>query len=779
MPRPISAIHDSFGGREQRLSLRLTLKTGAQISRLDIPAISVYLSEEEAGMNKEAVASAAFANQILPQFSIPAARSLQERPARVLKYGDTFALFDPNGDITSMPGSPEGIFYRDTRHLSHLRLSICGMPPMLLSSTMRDDNAALTCDLTNPDLYRSEGLILEHDLIHLRRVKFVWKSATFERIAVRNFGERRERIVLQIEFAADFADLFEVRGSRRERHGTFHPTQVKADAAKISYTGLDGLLRETRLRFAPQPGDLDANRAIFELDLMPHERAVIFIEIRCNTRPGGLPASNQFFTSLRESRRALRRSASRATAIATSNDVFNEGIRRSIADLYMLTTDLPEGPYPYAGIPWFSTVFGRDALITAMQTLWADPAIARGVLGHLAATQATAKDDAADAEPGKILHEARRGEMAALGEVPFRRYYGSVDATPLFVMLAGAYLERTADVATLRRLWPNIEAALRWIDVYGDRDRDGFVEYGRKSEEGLINQGWKDSHDSIFHADGSVARGPIALVEVQGYVFAAKRAAASIAQRLDLPERALRLDRQAEELQRRFDAAFWDDALGTYVLALDGDKRPCRVRSSNAGHALFSGIALPERAGPVVNGLMSNASYSGWGIRTIATSESRYNPMSYHNGSVWPHDNGLIAMGFGRYGLKHPLMRLLTALFDASLFLELKRLPELFCGFARRAHTGPTAYPVACAPQAWSSASVFAMVGALLGISFEPAARRICLMRPMLPAWLDTLKLSNLRLGGAAVDLLLERRGEEVAPHVVRRSGDVDVVMTA
>jgi glycogen debranching enzyme len=741
--------------------------------------ISIYLSEEEAGMNKEAVASAAFASQTLPQFSIPAARSLQERPARVLKYGDTFALFDPNGDIISMPGGPEGIFYRDTRHLSHLRLSICDMRPMLLSSTMRDDNAALTCDLTNPDLYRSEDLILEHDLIHLRRVKFVWKSATFERIAVRNFSERRERIALRIEFAADFADLFEVRGSRRDRHGTFHPTQVKADTAKISYTGLDGLLRETRLRFAPQPRELEANQAIFELDLMPQERAVIFIEIGCNTRPAGLPASNQFFTSLRESRRALRRSASRATAIATSNDVFNEGIRRAIADLYMLTTDLPEGPYPYAGIPWFNTVFGRDALITAMQTLWADPAIARGVLGHLAATQSTAKDDAADAEPGKILHEARHGEMAALGEVPFRRYYGSVDATPLFVMLAGAYLERTADVASLRRLWPNIEAALQWIDVYGDRDRDGFVEYGRASEEGLINQGWKDSPDSIFHADGSLARGSIALVEVQGYVFAAKRAAASIARRLDLPERALQLDREAEELQRRFDAAFWDDALGTYVLALDGDKRPCQVRSSNAGHALFTGIALPERAEPVVNGLMSSASYSGWGIRTIASSESRYNPMSYHNGSVWPHDNGLIALGFARYGFRRQVMQVFKGLFEASNYIDLRRLPELFCGFSRMPTQGPTFYPVACSPQAWAATAPLALLQACMGLRFDPENRHVIFNRPVLPEFLGEVRLTGLAIADAKIDVELRRTGTDVVVNVLSRQGDISATSTS
>lgn len=728
-------------------------------------------------MNKEAPPT--FANAPLPQFSIPAPRSLQERPARTLKYGDMFALFDQNGDIISGPGNPEGIFYRDTRHLSHLSLSICETRPMLLSSAMRDDNAALTCDLTNPDLYRADYVVLEHDLIHLRRVKFLWKSAIFERIAIRNFSNKREQIKLQLEFAADFADLFEVRGSHRESRGTFHPNEVTKDTVTTAYTGLDGRRRQTRLRFAPQPMRVDGNRAVFDLDLDPHDRAVIFIEIRCDAPTSSLPAHKVFFTALRDSRRTLRHSASRATAIVTSNEVFNEGIRRAIADLYMLTTDLPEGPYPYAGIPWFSTVFGRDGIITAMQTLWADPMITRGVLGYLAATQAKTKDDAADAEPGKILHEARHGEMAELGEVPFRRYYGSVDATPLFIMLAGAYLERTGDINEIRRLWPHIEAALQWIEVYGDRDRDGFVEYGRKTQEGLINQGWKDSQDSIFHADGSLARGPIALVEVQGYVYAAKRAAAHMARRLGFDDRALLLDRAAEDLRCRFDEAFWDEELGTYVLALDGDKRPCRVRTSNAGHALFAGIARPERATQVMKGLLGSAFFSGWGIRTVATSESRYNPMSYHNGSVWPHDNGLIALGFARYGFRRQVTQVFKGLFEASMYIDLRRLPELFCGFARLRTQAPTFYPVACSPQAWAATAPLALLQACLGLRFDPEHRQVIFDRPVLPEFLDEVKLTGLAVADAKIDVQVGRTRTGVAVNVLSRTGDISVTSTS
>ena len=539
-------------------------------------------------------------------FSIPAAASLQERRPRTLKHGDTFAVLDQTGDIVSDAASPEGIFHCDTRHLSQLRLAIGGARPMLLSSTLRDDNATLTCDLSNPDLYEDGHLTLGHDLMHLRRSKFLWNAGCYERVAIRNFGDRPHHVRLTLDFAADFADLFEVRGTRRARRGTLHPPELAGDLVTLGYTGIDQRRRTTRLRFAPTPTRLEAGRALFEFDLEAHGKTVVFIEIQCEPAAPVPEPRAEFFASLRQARRTLRRSSARAASIETSNEIFNEAVRRAVSDLYMLITDLPSGPYPYAGIPWFSTPFGRDAMITALQTLWMDPTIARGVLAHLAANQAQHTDALADAEPGKILHEMRHGEMAELGEVPFRCYYGSVDSTPLFVMLCGAYLERTGDLAFVRRLWPNVEAALGWIDRYGDRDGDGFVEYGRRSREGLINQGWKDSLDSVFHSDGTLAHGPIALAEVQGYVY--RRAAGRCGDRpaaQRLHDRVAALEHQAEDLRIRFEAEFWDDALGTYVLALDGDKRQCRVRTSNAGQVLFTGIAAAARAERVVQQLMS------------------------------------------------------------------------------------------------------------------------------------------------------------------------------
>jgi glycogen debranching enzyme len=715
----------------------------------------------------------------IAQFYISAAASLQERRPRILKHNDTFGLFDHNGDVLSGAGSPEGIYHLDTRHLSLSHLLLCGTRPLLLSSTVRDDNAMLRCDLTNADLYEGHDRVLEHDLIHLRRSKFFWRSACFERLAIRNFSADKQHLTLEFEFAADFADIFEVRGAQRERRGILHPPEVGADAVTLAYTGLDNRRRETTLRFTPTPSQLTANRAAFDFVLEPHGRAAVFIEVSCNRTFCTRPAGDEFFRAFRGAIRNLRAACSGAATIETSNEIFNEAIRRSHSDLYMLLTELPEGSYPYAGIPWFSTIFGRDGLIAALQTLWMDPSIARGVLAHLSGNQAMVEDGFTDAEPGKILHEVRRGEMAELGEVPFRRYYGSVDATPLFIMLAGAYLQRTGDINFLQSIWPNIEAALSWIETYGDRDGDGFVEYGRRAPRGLTNQGWKDSHDSVFHADGSLAQGPIALVEVQAYVYAATEAAATIARRLGLNLRASELMRRASDFLVRFDATFWDDELGCYVLALDGAKRPCRVRTSNAGHALYTGIALKERAEPLVRGLMSSDFFSGWGIRTVASTELRYNPMSYHNGSVWPHDNAMIAQGFARYNFAAAAARVFDGLFAASIYIDLRRLPELFCGFPRQRSQGPTFYPVACAPQAWAATVPMSLLQSCLGLSFDPDKRMITLRRPVLPAFLDQVILRGLSIGDARANIRARRSGRETVIDLLSTEGDIGVRLDA
>jgi len=714
--------------------------------------------------------------EVIPEtpFYIPATGSAS-RPRRTLKHDDTFIVLDSHGDIGASAGGSDGLFNCDTRFLSRLELSIDGVEPLLLGSNVRDDNTVLTVDLTNPDMYVDDRLALAKDTLHVVRTIFLWRDTAYQRLAIRNHGDRAIDVHLTIAFDSDFADLFEVRGLRRQRRGLLGRHVEEPATAFLSYRGLDATLRQTVLNFDPPPSELAVGNAGYRLKLAPREAKPIFFTASC-----GIPEAPKLVPMLRAMRdlqRNRRAISHNAATIETSNDLFNEVLCRSMADLHMLTTATPQGPYPYAGIPWYSTTFGRDGLITALQMLWLDPRLARGVLRRLATFQAKGSDDASDAEPGKILHEMRAGEMAALHEVPFGLYYGSVDSTPLFVMLAALYAERTGDDATVRELWPAIEAALAWIDGPGDRDGDGFVEYHRATEQGLANQGWKDSHDAIFHADGRLAEGPIALAEVQGYVYCAKQLAANCAERMGRNERARRLRDEAALLARRFDEKFWCPQIETYALALDGRKEQCRVRSSNAGQVLFTGIAKPERAAKVADGLLRSQFFSGWGIRTIANTEARYNPMSYHNGSIWPHDNALIALGLARYGAKSSIERLFKGLFDAATYMELRRLPELFCGFQRGRGRGPTLYPVACAPQAWASATPFTLLEASLGLQFDPATDEIRLRNPRLPAFLDEVVLRNLQLKQSSVDLKIRRHANDVSVEVLERRGPIQVAV--
>lgn len=712
-----------------------------------------------------------------PHYAIAASANLQERRTLTLKYGDTFAVFDHRGDIGGEPGNSEGLYHRDTRILSQFQLLLEESRPLLLSSMTQDDNAVFSADLSNPDLLIGGQIALRREQIHVHRIKFIWDRACCERVLVRNFSDHPLQVRLSLRFASDFADLFEVRGDKRARRGESSAELESDSEVLLRYIGLDQIERATRLTFAPAPTVLTTSRAAYELMLAPHEARRIYLRYGVAEHQRGEWSGRSFYRQKRSARHALHESSARAASIDSSNSVFNEVVRRCVSDLYMLVTETPQGLYPYAGTPWFSTPFGRDGIITALMTLWLDPTIAKGVLHFLAATQATTSEPERDAEPGKILHEMRHGEMANLGEVPFGRYYGSVDATPLFVLLLGEYFARTGDLETVRSLWPNAEAALRWIDVYGDRDGDGFVEYYRQSREGLANQGWKDSQDAIFYSDGRRAEGSIALCEVQAYVYGAKRHAALLALALGHHARAAALEVQAATLRQRFEEMFWCEELSVYALALDGAKQPCRVISSNSGQVLLTGIASSERAQRVTQTMLSPTIFSGWGIRTIALSEARYNPMSYHNGSVWPHDNGLIAMGMARYGHKHAAGKVFGALFDAAKYMDLRRLPELFCGFVRRQRNAPTQYPVACSPQAWASASILCLVQATLGLELLDSSREVAFNRPELPPFIDHIHLRNLRLSSGSADVVVHRYGDDVAVTVTRRDGDVIVVV--
>ena len=722
----------------------------------------------------EGVALPKLSLDTLPEatFYIPATGPVT-RPRRSLKHDNTFVVLDSHGDIGASAGGTDGLFHCDTRFLSHFELLLNGMQPLLLGSNLRDDNTLLTVDLTNPDMYFDDRLVLPKDTLHVVRTIFLWRDTAYQRLAIQNHGEGPVDLRLTMLFDSDFADLFEVRGLRREHRGTINREVARPATTVLSYQGLDARLRQTVLRFDPTPSELTATTVSYRLSIAPKEFTPVCCTIGCGAPEPPKPVP--LLRGLRAVHRNHRSVSHNAATVETSNDLFNEVLCRSMSDLYMLMTNTPQGRYPYAGIPWYSTTFGRDGLITALQMLWLDPRIAQGVLRRLAALQAKTDDPASDAQPGKILHEMREGEMAALREVPFGLYYGTVDATPLFVMLAGLYAERTGDDATIVDLWPAIEAALAWIDGPGDPDGDGFVEYYRATEEGLANQGWKDSQDAIFHADGHLAEGPIALAEVQGYVYCAKLLAARCAKRLGRMHDARRLKAEADLLAERFDAAFWCPELGTYALALDGKKEPCRVRSSNAGQVLFTGIARPDRAIQVGDGLLRPHFFSGWGIRTIANTEARYNPMSYHNGSIWPHDNALIALGLARYGMKGSVERVFKGLFDAATYMEMRRLPELFCGFQRGRGRGPTLYPVACSPQAWASATPFTLIEASLGLQFDPAANEIRLHNPSLPSFLQEVVLRNLHLKESSVDLKVRRHAHDVSVEILERRGDIQV----
>jgi glycogen debranching enzyme len=712
--------------------------------------------------------------EIENRYYILASSSLAAEVDRVLKHGETFAVFDRYGDIKPVGVGEHGLYHEGTRFLSTLLLGFAEDRPLLLSSNVKEDNSLIAVDLTNPDMVNEGIVTTPRGSVHLSRTKVLWDGTCHERFTLRNYGLTQVSVPMVLRFDADYADIFEVRGTHRARRGARLETRVDKTSVVLSYEGLDGVVRATRLLFDPAPVALSETEARFHVVLEAGEQVVLDVAVVCESHR--TPAMLTFRQARDAAQSLLAQGRSQGADVFTSNEQFNDWLNRSVADLSMMTSDTPVGPYPYAGVPWFNTPFGRDGIITALECLWINPTMARGVLSFLASHQASETNEARDAQPGKILHEARMGEMAALGEIPFGRYYGSHDATPLFVLLAARYYERTAEREFITTLWPAIERALAWIDRYGDLDGDGFAEYYRRSPYGLVHQGWKDSHDAVFHADGRLAEGPIALCEVQGYIYAARQGAADLAAALGHTTQAETLRRQADVLRERFEEAFWSDELGTYGLALDGAKQLCRIRTSNPGHCLFTGIASQERAERVAHLLVDERMFSGWGVRTVAAGELRYNPMAYHNGSVWPHDNALIAQGLARYGLRDAALHVLQGMFDASIFVDLHRLPELFCGFGRRPGEGPTLYPVACSPQSWAAGAVFLLLQAILGLEVSATRREVRFSHARLPPFLEDVRIRGLRVGTATLDLQLQRHEANVALKVVRRDGPVEIL---
>ncbi|WP_374343528.1 glycogen debranching N-terminal domain-containing protein [Phenylobacterium sp.] len=680
-----------------------------------------------------------------------------------LKDRDTFVVADAHGDIL---GAADGLFHNDTRLLSRFRLLLGGGPPSLLSGAISADNVFFTFNGANQDLPYPGGPIGPPGVLHVERKRFLWRERLFERIRCVNYSRDEVLTPLVIEFGADFRDMFEVRGSRRLRRGEVFPPKVGERGVTFRYQGLDGVERTSIISFSDPPARLNGARAEWLYPLRPEGRLELYLEIGATAEDP--PTRERWRDAAGQARWEMRGRVRHGARLKSSGRLFNQWLDKSRADLALLTTRMETGPYPYAGIPWFSTAFGRDAIITAWQILWFEPSLAKGVLTYLAAHQAEEVSAFRDSAPGKIMHETRKGEMPALGEVPFGRYYGGVDTTPLFVALAGAYAERTGDFKLIDDLWPNLVAAIGWIERFGDTDGDGLIDYARGAESGLANQGWKDSQDSVFHADGRFPRGPIALVEVQGYAYAACQAMARLAERRGEPYEAWA--QKADAIRRKVEDRFWMDDRQTYGIAIDGAGELCRVRSSNPGHLLFAGLPSPERAEAVIQDLKSARFESGWGVRTLAAGEARFNPMSYHNGSVWPHDTALCAAGMARYGERDGVVDLMSGLFETAAQFDM-RLPELFCGFPRAAGEPPVAYPVACLPQAWAAGSVFMLLQACLGLTVDGWAGEVRIRDPRLPIGIDRLRIDGLRVGERRVDLCFERSQGRVAVHVAGGSG--------
>ena len=718
-----------------------------------------------------------------------------EAATRVLNEGIAFVLSDEGGRLLAtkegemflyaneegnLVGGFQGmgLYYRDTRFLSLYELTVDGRPPVLLSSSAERAYMSYV-DCTNPDVWDENRISVPQQTLNIRRIRVI-DGRLFERIRFKNYNDHPIRATVEVSLGADFADIFEVRGLRRKRRGQFYRPKVDGKLITFAYRGEDDVFRQTRIDLGAQPDSVTIEegrvKVAFTLELSGHQTRLFTFVIEPvigeERRPQIL-----FDEAVHELRRSYEEWERSCTSIYTDNELFNTLLHRGQRDLRALLTDTGQGRFLAAGIPWYVAAFGRDALLTSHQILMLNPDPARDTLRLLASYQGSEVDPWRDEEPGKILHEIRLGELANAFYVPHSPYYGSVDSTPLFLMLLGTYFKWTGDRVFLQEMLPHAEAALRWIDEYGDLDGDGFVEYVRRSPRGLDNQGWKDSHNSVVHTDGSLARPPIALAEVQAYVFLAKARMGDVFEALGDVERGRELHRQADVLKKKFNEAFWIEEERYFAIALDGDKRPVSTVTSNPAHGLYCMLIEADRAPDVAARLLKPDMFSGWGIRTMSKSSVSYNPMSYHNGSVWPHDNALIAAGLKRYGFHTQTNRIATAMFETANHSDYMRLPELFCGFTRRTPNRPVSYPVACSPQAWAAGSPFLLLQAMLGLSALAHQNLLTINSPVLPPWLNTVELKNLRVGDSLLHLIFRREGDTTSFSLLHKEGSVRVIM--
>jgi glycogen debranching enzyme len=700
--------------------------------------------------------------------------------------GRTFFVSDRTGNVMP-PGAPHvGLFRDDTRYLSQIELLVNGHTPILLSATT-EGAYANRVELTVQGSVPGEGLDIPVNTIFVHREQVLEHEGLHDILQIQNFHSENAHLAIEITYDCDFMDIFQVRGILRGKSGRYFEPLITEAQIIFVYEGLDDRICTTALSFDPTPSTIFGHTARWNLDLEPRSQAritstIVTKALSKHSLPSSFTSSSIAPPWMREDQKVeeheeklhlgLTSWERDCTRFKSSNEIFNTMLSTSLLDFYSL--QISEGPNKAiaAGVPWFAALFGRDSLIASFQTLALNPSLACGTLRSLAARQGQMECADNDEEPGKILHELRFGEMTATGEVAFGRNYGSVDATPLFIILLSEYFQWTGDQDLLEEMRSPLSAALNWLIKYGDTDGDGLVEYQRKTDKGLLNQGWKDSGDAMAHADGTLAPTPIALVEEQGYVADAFRRAAALTRLLGDAEQADRLTTRSNELMQVLDKKFWLAESRYFAMALDRDKLPLAVMSSNPGHLLFTQTINVQRAKDVVTKLMAQGLFSGWGIRTLSDEERTYNPMSYHRGSVWPHDNSLIAFGMARYGYQQEASTIFAALFEASLHFRNYRLPELFCGNQRHHRDEPVQYPVSCSPQAWASGTPIVILTALLGLRPNASGGELKIMNPRLPEFLTFLEIRDLRIGNSRLDLDFLRQGDRTSCRVVGRRGE-------
>jgi len=705
--------------------------------------------------------------------------------AVVVKDEEVFLLTQPDSQVPLESNHGFGLYYHDCRFLKGYELRLGGAEPdVLVSDAARGFMAAF--ELTNPDIRMEDGHLIPKEHIGIRWERMIdgARRTLNEVITFQNVELQQVEVPVSLTFQAEFEDIFAVRGMLPERPGKLRQPSWKGNALSFIYEGKDDLYRSLVIYFSPTPQKTEGTTAHFRINLGPRESRQLLISLVISESPDlnevqpkarAQPDHNSTKASLS---RSVEEWLGLHTKVHSDSLLLNKTLERSLRDLRILRTHIAGQEFIAAGVPWFVTLFGRDSLIAALQTLAFQPGIAEQTLRVLAGYQGQQVNDWKDEEPGKILHELRIGEMARLGEVPYTPYYGTVDATPLFLILIGRHAAWTGDLTVFKELRSHIERALDWMSHYGDQNGDGYIEYKSSSEKGLINQGWKDSGDAIVNDDGRLATPPISLVEVQGYVYLAKIGLADLYQRVGEPDRADQLRREAEDLRTRFNRDFWLEDKGFYALALQADNKPVAVISSNPGQALWSGIADPDKAQRTMERLMAEDMFSGWGIRTLSDKERRYNPIGYHLGTVWPHDNAIIAAGFRRYGFNEAAQRIFTTIVEAAMYFNNYRLPELFAGFPRTDYSVPVRYPVACHPQAWAAGSVPYLIETSLGLIPEAFDRRLRIVRPILPDFLDRMDLYGLKVGDAQVDLGFERSSKgNISVQVLKIEGPLNVIV--